>query len=217
MDTDTSTKHPEDAAPQEYPVQWGWLLALGLLMLVLGTFGFYLSTFVTLTTVLVFGAFYLTAGILQIVQGIKAKETRWSGRMLHFAVAIVYILVGVLIFVDPIAASLGITLALAALFMFIGGMRIAHALQSRKKQWKWVLPITAGIIDLLLGAIIIANWPASGLWVIGLLVSIELIMNGWYLVVVALGVRANNGKSLKKSSEENNKEEKQHGDGSQTV
>ncbi len=220
---DTSTAHSEQPhLPQEYPLRWGWLMALGLLMLVLGTFGFYLATFVTLTTVLVFGAFYLTAGVLQFLQGIKAKERRWSGRLLHFAVALVYILVGILIFVDPIAASLGITLALAALFMFMGGMRIAHALQSRKKQWGWILPITVGIIDLLLGVIIVANWPASGLWVIGLLVSIELIMNGWYLVAVALGVRENNRRSLEEQAgkgaiRDEKKEEKHHGDGNEAV
>ncbi len=188
---------------QELPLKWGWLLALGVTMLVLGTIGFFLSTLVTLTTVLVFGAFYLVAGILQIAQGIQAKESRWSGRALHFAVAVIYVLVGILIFIDPIAASLGITLALAALFMFIGGMRIAHALTSKKKQWKWLMPITAGIIDLLLGVIIIANWPASGLWVIGLLVSVELIMNGWYLVITALAVRKRNDRPLDEAAGEN--------------
>ena len=197
------TKENPPGSAHELPLRWGWLLALGVMMLVLGTFGFYLSTFVTLTTVLAFGAFYLVAGILQLFQGIKARENRWSGRLLHFSVAVIYILVGILIFVDPVAASLGITLALAVLFMFIGGLRISHALTSRKKQWKWVLPITVGIIDLLLGVVIIANWPASGLWVIGLLISIELIMNGWYLVVTALAVRQRNGESLDKTAEEN--------------
>ena len=197
-----STKQHSLNSSQELPLKWGWLLALGVLMLVLGTFGFYLSTFVTLSTVLVFGAFYLAAGVLQMVQGVKARESRWSGRLLHFSVAIVYMLVGVLIFVDPIAASLGITLALAALFIFIGGMRVFHALSSRKKQRKWVLPVTVGIIDLLLGIVIIASWPASGLWVIGLLVSLELIMNGWYLVVTALAVKQKGGESLNKTVEE---------------
>ena len=198
---ETTKGNPQDFS-QELPVKWGWLLALGALMLLLGTVGFYLSTFVTLTTVLIFGAFYLVAGVLQLIQGIKSRENHWSGRLLHFAVAIVYILVGVLIFVDPVAASLGITLALAALFLFIGGMRIAHALTSKKKERKWVLPITVGIVDLLLGIVIIANWPASGLWVIGLLVSLEMIMNGWYLVVTALAVRQANGESPDETAKE---------------
>ena len=36
---------------------------------------------------------------------------------------------------------------------------------------------------------IFAQWPQSGQWVIGLLLAIELIMNGWMLVMVALGAR----------------------------
>jgi hypothetical protein len=33
------------------------------------------------------------------------------------------------------------------------------------------------------------EWAASGVWVIGLLVAIELIMHGWSYVVIALAAR----------------------------
>jgi uncharacterized membrane protein HdeD (DUF308 family) len=55
------------------------------------------------------------------------------------------------------------------------------------KGWYWAL--IAGIISILLGVIIIAQWPISGLWVIGLFVAIELIFNGWAYVFIALAAR----------------------------
>ncbi len=158
----------------ELPKKWGWLLALGILMIILGTIGMFVSVWVTLATVLVFGAFALAGGIFQLIQAFKAKEEKWAGRLPHFLIAAIYILMGIVIIIDPVAAGLGITLAIAALLVAIGVTRIVYAFKCRKQNWRWVLPLVFGVIDLILGFIIIFNWPISGLWVIGLFVSIEM-------------------------------------------
>ena len=48
---------------------------------------------------------------------------------------------------------------------------------------RW-LPVSA-----ILGVLIWAQWRASGVWVIGLLVGIQLLFTGWALVMLALAVR----------------------------
>ena len=53
----------------------------------------------------------------------------------------------------------------------------------------WYWPLVSGLISILLGIMILAKWPVSGLWVIGLFVAIELIFNGWSYVFVALAAR----------------------------
>jgi uncharacterized membrane protein HdeD (DUF308 family) len=55
------------------------------------------------------------------------------------------------------------------------------------KGWGWLL--FGGIVAVLLGAMIASRWPVSGLWVIGLFVAIELIMNGWTYVFLALAAK----------------------------
>ncbi len=174
---------------EELPKKWGWLLALGILMIILGTIGLFMSVWVTLATVLVFGGFALAGGVFQIIQAFKAKEEKWAGRLPQLLIAIIYILMGIIIIFDPVAAGLGITLAIAALLVAIGVTRIVYAFKCRKQQWRWVLPLVFGIIDLILGFIIIVNWPISGLWVIGLFVSIEMIMNGWFMAFLAFVVK----------------------------
>lgn len=42
---------------------------------------------------------------------------------------------------------------------------------------------------MLLGILIYAHWPGSGLWVIGVFVSIELIMQVFFTITAALAVR----------------------------
>jgi hypothetical protein len=70
----------------------------------------------------------------------------------------------------------------------MGILRIIMGFQMKgKKGWGWL--VFAGLVSLLLGGIILFEWPATGLWVIGLLVAIELIIHGWSYVFVALAAR----------------------------
>ncbi len=64
------------------------------------------------------------------------------------------------------------------------------------KGWFWV--VFSGITSVILGVLIFAEWPISGLWVIGLFVSIELILQGISTMTVALAVK-NLRKELKAS------------------
>jgi uncharacterized membrane protein HdeD (DUF308 family) len=187
---------PTKSFLEELPRQWEWLLALGLLLIVTGTIGIGMAFYVTLASVLVYGGFILAAGLLQLWQGIKAKEITWSGRTQHFLVALLYLAIAGLIIWDPIAASAGLTLFLAVLFAVIGVVRIIDAIHYRRRRWQWVWLAIAGVINLILAMIIFLNWPFSGLWVIGLFVAIEMIINGWLLTFFAWEVRKNEQKKV---------------------
>ena len=76
---------------------------------------------------------------------------------------------------------------LAVLFLVVGLFRIAVALIDQLPSWGWLL--FNGIVTVLLGLAIWRQWPASGLWVVGMLVGIELIVNGVTWSVLAVGVR----------------------------
>jgi uncharacterized membrane protein HdeD (DUF308 family) len=47
-----------------------------------------------------------------------------------------------------------------------------------------------GIITFVLGMLVLVQWPASGLWVIGLFIGIDLIFYGAAWMALALGLRA---------------------------
>ncbi len=174
---------------EELPRKWGWLLALGILMLVTGTFGLVMSVTMTLVTVLFFGAIILVNGTFSLVQTIIDKEEKWRGRMVHVLLALLYIGSGALILVNPVAASAALTLLLGGIFLAMGIIRILYGLRLRKLGWKWVMPVVIGAIDILFAVILGISWPVSGLWVIGIIVSVELLMYGWMLTFTALAVR----------------------------
>jgi uncharacterized membrane protein HdeD (DUF308 family) len=73
------------------------------------------------------------------------------------------------------------------LFIVGGIFRIVAAVTSRFEGWG--LLILVGVLDQVMGGIIVANWPVSGLWVLGLFLGIDLIFNGAWFVSLALGAR----------------------------
>jgi uncharacterized membrane protein HdeD (DUF308 family) len=44
-------------------------------------------------------------------------------------------------------------------------------------------------VNLLLGIAVWRQWPLSGLWVIGLFVGIDMLLNGWSLVMLGLAAK----------------------------
>jgi uncharacterized membrane protein HdeD (DUF308 family) len=97
------------------------------------------------------------------------------------------LVVGFLFLRRPVSTELVMTLLLAALLLVSGVFRIVAALSMRLPYWGWTL--ASGILNVLLGLLIWAEWPFSGLWVIGLFVGIELIFSGWMWVMIALALR----------------------------
>jgi uncharacterized membrane protein HdeD (DUF308 family) len=50
--------------------------------------------------------------------------------------------------------------------------------------------VLGGCISVLLGIALWQGWPASGLWVIGLFIGIDLVFNGWAWVMLGLLVKS---------------------------
>jgi len=165
---------------------WGWILALGILLIILGTIGLYMTLFLTLASVFSFGILLLIGGVAQFVHAFKARG--WKSIALSLFIAVLYILSGVMVIANPVAASGILTLMLAGAIIGIGIFRIAMGFQLRGfKNWIW--PLLSGIIAILMGAVITLQWPISGSWVLGLFVAIEMIMNGWATVAIAATVK----------------------------
>jgi len=176
-------------APHEHPVKWGWILAQGIVTLILGTIAFYFATVATLATVYMFGGLMGAAGIIQIAESIADEDHKWSQRLTNALIGIVYIVTSMLIFIDPLAASVALTILIAALFIAIGVIRIVTAWRNRSKGWSWLWLALFGLVNIAFGLFVTFTLPVSALWLIGLMVSIEMIMHGWILVVAALAAR----------------------------
>jgi uncharacterized membrane protein HdeD (DUF308 family) len=166
--------------------QWGWLLAIGIAFVALGVLGAVSAVLFTIVSVVLFGVLLMAGAALQFVE--TYRTGRWRARWLHLLIAFAYGLVGAIMLIDPVDASVGLTLALGILLLATGLMRVAFSLQVRPARgWGWML--AAGLAGALLGTLILAVWPEASLWLIGLLVAVELIVNGWLLMLLAFVAR----------------------------
>ncbi len=170
---------------------WWWFLLLGIFLVVLGTTALSAAPFVTATAVVLFGFLLLAAGIVQIVSSFWAG--RWSGLLLHLLIGVLYVVTGLLIVDKPVEAELNLTLIVAFFLLAAGSFRIVAALVERFHGWGWVL--LNGIITLLLGLMILREFPSTALWVIGMFIGIDMIFNGWFWIMLSLGLRSLKGRT----------------------
>lgn len=173
---------------QHMKSQWFWFLLLGILLVVGGAAAIIvpLATIATsLVAVIVIGLVLMVSGVGMIIGSVWAGK--WSGMLLHLLVGVLYLVVGFLIIDRPVAAQVVFTLYIALFFILVGGYRIIASLAVRFPQWGWAL--LNGVVTLLAGIVIYKHFPQSALWVIGLLVGIEMLFNGWTWIMLALGLR----------------------------
>lgn len=165
---------------------WGWILGLGILFMLLGCIGLGMAVGLTLVSMLFFGVLMMIAGFSHMIDVIRHKH--WKGMIWHAFIAVLYIIGGIIVFDDPVLASKILTAMLAGVLIVIGLTRIIMALSLRQETgWGWLL--LAGIAALILGFLIFIQWPFSALWVIGMFIAIELIVTGWTYILIAFSMK----------------------------
>lgn len=174
--------------PQSLQHSWVWFLVLGIAMVVMGLFAISWACLVTVTVAAtwLFGFVILASGISIVVHSFSTG--RWSGMLMHLLIGIMYIVAGFIIIEQPLEAAVNLTLVIAIILIVSGIFRMVFALVERFTGWPWVL--LNGGITLMMGMLIYKQWPASGLWVIGLFIGIDLIFNGWAWIMLSFGIRS---------------------------
>jgi len=165
--------------------QWAWLLALGIVLVVVGTIAIGMPLLTTLATALTIGVLLLLGGVAQLVGTFWTRN--WSGFFLMLLMGVLYVVLGLLFVREPIQAAEALTLLLACTLMVSGVFRITGSLIHRFPQWGWIF--FGGVLNLALGIVIWLQWPFSGFWVIGLFVGIDILFSGWTWIMLALRLK----------------------------
>jgi uncharacterized membrane protein HdeD (DUF308 family) len=165
--------------------KWGWFVALGVVLLLLGVLALGDVVVVTLISTIFIGAMLLVGGVFQVVHAFMVKT--WSGFLLSMLGGIVYAVGGLLIMNEPVQGALVITLFLIVALMIGGILRIVVAVRHREMNGWWLMALS-GLISVLIGFLLYASFPWSGLWVLGTLIGVELLVQGatWLMFGMAL-------------------------------
>jgi uncharacterized membrane protein HdeD (DUF308 family) len=150
----------------------GWVLALGIVQIVVGVLAIGSPLVATLASALVLGWLLLISGVVHAVESFQVRA--WSGFLLHLLGAILYMVAGLLVITRPVAGALTLTLILAAFLLVEGVSRMILAFQVRDHVPGW--PIWM-------------KWPSSAIWAIGLMLGVNLLFSGTTLLMLALAAR----------------------------
>lgn len=167
---------------------WLWVLLLGVLLVAAGVAAIIVppaTVGTTLAVTIVLGALLMVAGVAMIVSAFWIGK--WSGFLIQVLVGLLYVACGFVMTEKPVVSAVAMTVFIALSFIVLGAFRSVGALVLRFPQWGWSL--LNGVITFLAGVIIYRQLPFDALWVIGLLVGLEMLFNGWMWIMLALALR----------------------------
>lgn len=161
----------------------GWFIALGVILILIGSAAIVSPYLATLSANLLVGWFLVIGGVAQIIHAFWAKD--WGGFFWQLIVGLLEGIAGLVLLVYPIAGIVALTIYLAAMFAVEGVIRTYLAFQLKPEAgWIWVF--IGGIVSIVVGVMLWAKLPSSAVWAIGLLVGINIAMAGWTLLMIGL-------------------------------
>jgi uncharacterized membrane protein HdeD (DUF308 family) len=164
---------------------WGWFLAFGIVLLLLGIAAIVRSVAATVASMLFFGWLLVLASIFEFVMAFMVGN--WAGFFLHLLIAILFGIVGVTMLTRPVISAEALTLLMSIFFLTGGLYQLIASLWTHLPGWGW--HALSGVVTSILGVLVLVGWPASGLWVIGLFLGIALVFYGWAWIALAIGLR----------------------------
>ena len=168
--------------PPEMIQNWGWFLALGIGLVLLGIAAVTRSVKATVVSMSFFGWLLVMAAGIETAQAFLVGH--WAGFFQHLLAAVLFGVTGALLVRRPVISAEVVTLFMALFFLMSGLFELVSSLVIHLPGWGW--HAVNGIITCVLGVLVLAQWPVSGLWTIGLFVGIDLVFYGCAWVALAL-------------------------------
>jgi uncharacterized membrane protein HdeD (DUF308 family) len=170
----------------EARAKWGWFVALGIVFIGAGVIAVGNLLLATLATVYYVGALMVVASIIQIVQSFRVKS--WAGFVLWLLSGVLYAAAGITTFLNPLLASFIFTLLLVLLAVAAGVSRICLGFRtSSESGWGWI--VASGVVTTIAGLTFLLGWPVNSLWLLGLILSVDLIFQGCAFIAFGLRLR----------------------------
>lgn len=184
MSQNELARNPLIAGIEEIRNSWGWFLALGIVLMILGAICIAGDVSATFATVLVFGWLLLISGILALIQAFRTMS--WGGFFLHLLSALFRGFTGYLLIRYPLAGAASFTLILASFFVVSGVFRAIGAGAIKFPRWGWSM--FSGLVSVVLGIMLLAQMPLSSIWFIGFAIGVDLIVDGASLIGFAMAI-----------------------------
>ncbi|WP_454888593.1 HdeD family acid-resistance protein [Sphingobium indicum] len=166
---------------------WCWFTVLGIALILLGAIASANLFITTVAATFYVGAIMLAAGTFQIIHAFGVKK--WARFAFWLLSGLLYLAAAVAMFLDPLFAATLLTLFLAVSLGLSGGLRLFIALTTRTPSgWGWMA--VSAVASIATALVIALGWPVNSIWVLGLILSIDLLFQGVALLLIGLSLHS---------------------------
>ncbi len=158
----------------EFTGRWGWYLALGVFLVILGFIADGAAVATTMLTVVALGWILLAAGAGLVI--LSFLTGRWSGFLLTLAAGVLSIIAGIELLSYPVSGAVAINMIIGTILVVAGIFRFVAAVTMRFPSWGW--SVLSGIVAFALGVMLLRNWQTTSLWFLGFAIGLDLIFHG---------------------------------------
>jgi uncharacterized membrane protein HdeD (DUF308 family) len=164
----------------------GVAVGVGIALIVAGALAIFAPFIAGLSVMLVIGMLMLIGGIALCLLAFRVGAFGQGLPLLLMGALMVF--AGLYVFSHPVAALASMTLVLAAYLVVTGVVELIAGFNARPERgWGWM--VFTAVITLVLGVMLWRQFPVSGVWAIGTLFGIKLIMNGLSMTSIGMAVR----------------------------
>ena len=156
---------PQRASGAALREHWKAILIEGILLVILGLAAMIVPPLASLAVTIFLGWMFLISGLAGLALTFWARQM--PGFWWSLISALLAIGAGIILLAQPVQGTLTLTIVVGAYFLAEGVATIMYALEHRRElsdRWSWLL--VAGIMDLLIAAVIIIGLPGSALWAV---------------------------------------------------
>ena len=162
---------------------WKMLMTAGIISIVLGSIAIIVPPLASVTITLLVGILLLVGAVAYVAEAIARGST--GHRIWSAILAVLYVIAGVWLIVNPISGTITLTWVLAVFFLVIGVFRILAGIQARGQVPNAGWTIVNGVLAVVIAVLVLGELPSSAAWAIGLLVGIQLLFDGIMMVMAA--------------------------------
>ena len=165
------------------------MMVLGILLILGGIWAIGAPLASGMAVAFILGWLFVFGGIMQVINGLQTRqEVGTGGTIMTVLLSLLWIAAGMFILRNPFEGMVGLTLALAVVFVADGVLRTFYAFELKPmKGWGWVL--FSGVVGIIAGVIIGGNLLVASATLLGLIAGIRFLFEGWSMVALSLALK----------------------------
>lgn len=182
----TGTTETEGAMANSVSETWRSLMVVGGILAVLGVLAIVFPFATGIGIELLLGGLLVVGGIVHAWHALSARG--WAGFLGGVALGVLYAIAGLVLLANPVVGLATLTLLIGAFFVVDGIVELYMGLRVRPET-NWAGLAISGVLSLVLAWLILAGWPSTAVWAVGVLFGINLLTTGLAMAAVAMGGR----------------------------